>query len=152
MGIKLFWLLHVSGARRRVSVIHVWNSTCLRIRLVLELASPIQQGCKKVTLATTFQHNNNSGSQVIARLSQGCRKVVAMFQQGCSKVVARVSQGNHKGSLFAPLPYSNCPITLPRYSIRAYAASVKSLDRQNSKYVSHSPLVLVCKLQSLGKA
>merc|ERR1712004_605367 len=45
VGMKLFWVLHASDARRWGSVIHIWNSACLRILLVqlnLDLVNPVQ--------------------------------------------------------------------------------------------------------------
>merc|ERR1712004_554273 len=70
VGMKLFWVLHASDARRWGSVIHIWNSTCLRIRLVqlnLDLVNPVQhrdslkvarvQKCHPgFTLATPWLH------------------------------------------------------------------------------------------------
>ena len=67
---KLFWVLHASDARRWGSVIHIWNSACLRIRLVqlnLDLVDPlqhrdslkvarVQKGHPGDNLATTWRH------------------------------------------------------------------------------------------------
>ena len=90
---KLFWVLHASDARRWGSVIHIWNSACLRIRLVqlnLDLVNTVQHRdslkvarVKKChpgdTLATTLR-------QVVARVSLDCRQIVTRLSPGCRLV------------------------------------------------------------------
>ena len=73
-----------------------------------------------------FRHKSHVS---VSWISRYCRMNVALMSREC-----RVND------FFALTRLSNSPCTFQRWSIPTFGAPIESLDRQNSKSVSHSPI------------